>query len=77
MNLLTYIEAQGISPSKFAERIGVPPSTITRILSGNREPGLGLLKKIHAATDGAVTPNDFLLGPDSPAPSPFPKEAAE
>jgi transcriptional regulator with XRE-family HTH domain len=60
MDLLTYIEANGLSPSKFAERVGVPPSTITRVLSGDREPGLGLLKKIHSATNGAVTPNDFL-----------------
>ncbi len=72
MNLLAYIEAKGLSPSRFADVIGVPPSTITRILSGDREPGFGLLKKIHAATDGAVTPNDFLPASsdeETPAPS--------
>jgi transcriptional regulator with XRE-family HTH domain len=68
MNLTAYLEASSLSPSKFAESIGVPASTITRILSGEREPGLGLLKKIHAATNGAVTPNDFLPAQHAPQP---------
>lgn len=68
MKLHAYIEANGLTPSKFAESIGVPPSTITRILAGDREPGLPLLRKIHAATDGAVAPNDFLLT-DTPSPA--------
>lgn len=60
MELSEYIKAQGLTPSGFAEQIGVPPSTITRVMSGKRKPGFDLLEKIHAATNGAVEPNDFL-----------------
>lgn len=65
MNLREYIEANGLSPTKFAKQIGVPTSTITRVIAGHRDPGLDLLRKIHVATEGAVTPNDFLAPVDS------------
>jgi len=65
MTLSEYLAEQSLPPSSFASRIGVPASTIARLLNGERKPGLDLLKKIADATDGAVMPNDFLTSPQS------------
>jgi transcriptional regulator with XRE-family HTH domain len=69
MELSEYIKAQGLTPSGFAEQIGVPASTITRVMAGHRKPGFELLEKIHAATNGVVEPNDFLKQPTPSDPS--------
>lgn len=60
MTLAEYLSSNSIKPSNFAASIGVPPSTILRILNRQREPGLDLLRKIMIATDGHVMPNDFV-----------------
>lgn len=60
MTLQEYLVARDIKPSVFATEIGVAPSTIARILSGDRSPGLDLLRLIRDKTQGQVTPNDFL-----------------
>jgi transcriptional regulator with XRE-family HTH domain len=80
MTLSEYLAQQSIKVSAFAAKVGVPPSTISRVIKRQREPGLDLLAKIMEATDGAVTPNDFLSAPaplhQHPSPS-FSQEAAE
>lgn len=60
MTLQEYLTDRDIKPSVFAAEIGVPASTITRVLNGERSPGLDLLRTIRDKTNGAVTPNDFL-----------------
>jgi transcriptional regulator with XRE-family HTH domain len=60
MKLAAYLDLRNMSPAKLAEKIGVPASTITRILNGDRAPRLDTIQKITAATDGAVTADDFL-----------------
>ncbi len=40
------IEEKGISPSRFADRIGVPRSTISHILSERNKPSLEVIQKI-------------------------------
>jgi predicted transcriptional regulator len=75
MTLSEYLGRHSVSVSAFAAKVGVPPSTIWRVIKRQRDPGLDLLGKIMKATDGAVTPNDFLSLPQ-PAPS-FTPEAAE
>lgn len=60
MTLAEYLAVNGIKASTFADTISVPPSTVLRLLKGERSPRLELLKKIMEATNGAVTPNDFL-----------------
>lgn len=67
MTLHEYLTSRNLKPSVFAGEIGVPASTITRILSGERSPGLDLLKLIRDNTDGAVSPNDFLPPIDGPS----------
>lgn len=61
MKLKDYLEAYKIRPSSFAADMGVPASTIIRLLNGERpNTSLYLLAKIAEATNGWVTPNDFL-----------------
>ena len=61
MKLADYLTANDIRPSAFAAQVGVPASTIIRLLKGERpSTGLELLAKIAAATNGKVMPNDFL-----------------
>ncbi|USJ24686.1 helix-turn-helix domain-containing protein [Ensifer adhaerens] len=60
MKLEQYLTAKNIKPSAFADGIGVAPSTITRILRGERTPRIELIAKIKAATGGKVTMEDFM-----------------
>lgn len=60
MTLDRYLEQHRLTPSSFARAVPLPPSTITRLLGGERSPSFDLLKTICAATGGQVTPNDFL-----------------
>lgn len=60
MKLETYLSENGIKPTAFATEIGVAPSTITRLLRGERSPRLELMQAIKRATGGAVTADDFM-----------------
>ncbi|MBN7759475.1 helix-turn-helix transcriptional regulator [Nitratireductor aquimarinus] len=59
MKLETYLSERDMKPSAFAVEIGVAPSTITRILRGERSPGLDLVMRILRATDGKVSVEDW------------------
>jgi len=60
MTLAEYLAIDGNTPSKLAERTQKPVSTITRAANGTIRPSHKLMKAIFHATDGAVTPNDFV-----------------
>lgn len=62
MKLAAYLNREQISPSAFAETLGVAPSTITRLIKGEREPGLKLALAIRDKTRGDVTPDDLVVG---------------
>lgn len=49
----------GTKPSAFAAEIGVAPSTITRIIRGERSPGLNLVMIIQRATGNKVCAEDW------------------
>jgi transcriptional regulator with XRE-family HTH domain len=70
MKLAVWFSLQKIRREDFARQIGVSIPSVTRYMNGTRFPSAGVFVKIAKATDGAVTPNDFLL----PAPK---DEAAE
>lgn len=70
MKLAAYLTQQNLKPAQFAERIGVPASTITRILSGAREPRLKTVVKIETGTDGAVRIADFVEASEAECPAP-------
>ena len=59
MKLETYLQSKDLKPTTFAAEIGVYPSTITRVLRGERFPSLDLGMKIDRATKGKVKPQDW------------------
>ena len=65
MKLAEYIEQNGLKKNWFAGRIGVAPSHLSRILSGEREPTAGQAQAIIKMTRGWVTLDDLL--PAAPA----------
>lgn len=55
-----YLRNQGITNSDFGARIGKSGEAVRRYRSGDRWPDRETMQLIFSATDGAVTPNDFL-----------------
>ncbi len=60
MQLGDYLESEGITAAEFAKRIDRSEATVSRIVRGVNRPDWGTMQKIHLATKGKVTPNDFL-----------------
>jgi len=61
MDALTrYLDDRSESLSAFALRIGRSPSTLTRALSGDRDPSVGLARDVERGTDGAISASQFL-----------------
>lgn len=65
MKLTAYLEKNNLRPATFAMRLGVPTSTITRLVNGEKRPGMELMEKIAKETEGLVMPNDFLSSPST------------
>ena len=59
MTLQDYLDEQGLTHKAFAERICVTTASVWRYATGNRMPRPNIMRKIVAATDGAVQPQDF------------------
>ena len=60
MTLSDFLARENLNPAKFAARIGVPPSTVSRLLRRQRKPSLDLMRRISEATGKAVsTLDDF------------------
>jgi transcriptional regulator with XRE-family HTH domain len=50
--------------AEFGRRLGTSGETIRRYRTGEREPDADTMKNIFDATDGQVTPNDWVgVGP--------------
>lgn len=60
MDLAAYLSERKIKPATFAALINVPPSTITRILRGERDPRGATIRKIVDGTGGLVTAGDLI-----------------
>ncbi len=60
MKLATYLHENDIKPVAFAALLDVAPSTITRILRGERTPRIDLIAKIKVATGGKVDAEDWM-----------------
>lgn len=48
--LQTYLSDNQLSPSDLARRLNCSVSTVTRLLKGERKPGLTLAQNIHRVT---------------------------
>lgn len=59
MKLSAYLKLHGIKRGEFAGRIGVSNGRVTQLCDGGW-PSLDLAERIAAATDGAVSADDFL-----------------
>lgn len=67
MKLQEYLDFKGLSPIEMARELDCSPSTVTRILKGQRRPDNATLAKILDKTGGLVTPNDFFGVPGGPS----------
>lgn len=67
MKLSDYLIDKQLSPAAFARIIEVGRMSVHRYINGDRFPRPDVLQRIQQATQGQVTPNDFL-----PAPGSFP-----
>lgn len=59
-SLTVYLEEAGEKLSTLAFRIGRAPSTLTRALSGERNPSVDLALDVERGTNGKVSAGDFL-----------------
>lgn len=59
VNLRTLIESRGMTLQSFGEEINIPSATLSRYLSGHREPRVSYLVKIAAYFGVTI---DWLLG---------------
>jgi len=59
MKLKHYLRSNRINQAQFAKRCGLSTATISRIISGERQPSLKVMQIIFRASNGKVTANDF------------------
>ncbi len=64
MKLADWLLANNVSHQAFGDRIGKSQAAVSRYAAGLRRPDDETLIKIYVATDGDVTPNDFVDLPD-------------
>lgn len=58
--LEAYLEANKLTDAEFAALIGKDRSSVTRLRTLKTKPTWDTAQRIAAATNGAVTPNDFI-----------------
>lgn len=61
MRLNEYLEATSTAVAVVAAALSVEATTVYRWLNGQRMPSARQMRAIHAATMGAVSPNDWVL----------------
>ena len=66
MTLHEYLKSVDMTAFAFADRIGVAPSTVTRIRRGYAIPDLATAARIVDASDGKVQYSDLLAARSSP-----------
>lgn len=55
-----YLRSNDLTNAAFAQKLGVSEATVSRVRNGKQTPSWDLIIGISTATDGAITPNDFL-----------------
>jgi transcriptional regulator with XRE-family HTH domain len=61
VGLKEYLGLRQLSVIDFAERIGRSPSTLTRLMHGERNPSLSIADDVQRGTRGKVTREEFML----------------
>ena len=59
----TFRTEKKLSLDEMAQRIGTTAASLSRIENGKQDIGLAMMLRIVEATNGAVTPNDFMPSP--------------
>lgn len=59
-SLADYLDTHAIKPVDFARKIGVPPSTVSRIVKPGHIPTLAIAFAVEDATEGRVPARSFL-----------------
>ena len=62
MRLVEWMAETAISQGQLARDLGCTQTAISRYLSGQRVPRPSVMLLIYKVSDGAVTPNDLVLG---------------
>ena len=60
MKLAEWMEWKAVSDKALASRVGVARASISRLRRGKMNPSMELARRLYAATDGAVQPNDLV-----------------
>jgi transcriptional regulator with XRE-family HTH domain len=60
MKLSDYLAMANKSAATFAAELGMSVSAVNFWRTGERTPRIAQMQKIYEATNGAVSPNDFL-----------------
>ena len=60
MKLADYLTAEKLSEAEFASRVGITRETVNKLKNGQIWLSAETAERIFNATDGMVTPNDFL-----------------
>lgn len=69
MKLKPWLKNNSISSQDFAKIVGVSPVTVSWWATGKKKPSLSYFAKIHRATSGQVTLEDFIPDTSPIAPS--------
>ena len=59
MKLKQYIRQSRMTQTQFAKQTGLSLSSVSRIISGDRQPSLRVMQSIYQATNGKVRADDF------------------
>ena len=62
MTLSDYMAETKITEAELGRRTGISQSTINRIRNGVGNHTVSVLRRVAAATDGMVTPNELFAG---------------
>lgn len=60
MTLSDYIDASGLTDAAFGAEIGLSQGQVSKLRRGKHWPSRETISRIRAATNGAVTADDFL-----------------
>jgi len=66
--LRAYREQRNLSLETLAASVGTTKQCLSRVELWQQSPSVSLLRRIHEATNGAVTPNDIILPADASSP---------
>lgn len=59
MQLIEWLEQEGVSQASFAKQINVSQPTLGRFANGRSDPSVRIANEIERVTNGAVRPRDW------------------